>query len=83
MLKQGEELITLSNGKEYSVVSSIVYEGNNYVCILDTNDFKDYKFCLYENDELTIVKDYNLLEILISKFNTDLKNNISKIIDEK
>ena len=83
MLKQCEELITLSNGKEYSVVSSIVYEGNNYVCILDTNDFKDYKFCLYENDELTIVKNYELLEILISKFNTDLKNNISKIIDEK
>lgn len=83
MLKQGEELITLSNGKEYSVVSSIVYEGNNYVCILDTLEFKDYKFCLYEDDELTIVKNFDLLEVLISKFNADLKNNISKIINDK
>ena len=83
MLKQCEELITLSNGKEYSVVSSIVYEGNNYVCILDTLEFKDYKFCLYEDDELTIVKDFDLLEVLISKFNADLKNNISKIINDK
>lgn len=82
MLKAGEELITLSNNKEYAVVSSIVHDGNNYVCLLDTESYKDYKFCLYENDELVVVKDNDLVEVLISKFNADLKTNISKIINE-
>ena len=34
MIKQGEEILTLSNGKDYSVVSSIMYEDSNYVCLL-------------------------------------------------
>jgi len=82
MLKAGEELITLSNNKEYSVVSSIIYEGSNYVCLIDTDSYKDYKFCLYENDELIVVKDHDLIEVLISKFNSDLKTNIAKIINQ-
>ena len=64
MLRQGE-LIQLSNNKEYAVVSSIIYEGNNYVYILDTETFKDYKLCKFENELLKPVKDEELLKILI------------------
>lgn len=81
MLEQGE-LLTLSNNKEYAVVSSIIYQGCNYVYILDTETYKDYKLCKYVDEELTVVKDEELLKKLIVKFNLDLKENISKIISE-
>ncbi len=81
MLEQGE-LLLLSNDKEYVVVSSIAYQNNNYVYLLDTETYKDYKLCLFEDDVLKIVDDENLLKVLITKFNKDLKENLSKIINE-
>ena len=81
MLNQGE-LIQLSNNKEYAVVSSIFYEDINYVYIIDTESYKDYKLCKFENELLKPVKDEELLKILITKFNEDLKENIAKIIEE-
>lgn len=81
MLNQGE-LIQLSNNKEYAVVSSIIYEGANYVYILDTETYKDYKLCKFENELLKPVKDEELLKTLIVKFNSDLKDNIARIIEE-
>ena len=81
MLNQGE-LIQLSNNKEYAVVSSIFYEGINYVYILDTESYKDYKLCKFEDELLKPVKDEELLKELIIRFNDDLKDNIAKIIEE-
>ena len=82
MIKQGEEILTLSNGKDYSVVSSIMYDNSNYVCLLDIDTYKDYKFCRYENEELYVVKDKELINTLIVKFNSDLKSNIARIIND-
>lgn len=79
MLEQGE-LLTLSNDKEYAVVSSIIYQGANYVYLLDTENYKDYKFCKYEEEELIVVKDEELLKVLITKFNSNLKDNIVNIM---
>lgn len=80
MLKQGE-LLTLSNKREYAVVSSIMYEDVNYVYILDTETYKDYKLCEYSNERLIVVEDPELLKLLIVKFNNDLKQNIASIIE--
>lgn len=82
MIEQGE-LLTLSNDKEYAVVSSIVYEDTNYVYLLDTDTYKDYKFCKYENDTLVVVKDKELLKVLITKFNYDLKDNLISIVSDE
>lgn len=82
MLEQGE-LLTLSNDKEYAVVSSIIYQGANYVYLLDTDVYKDYKLCKYEDENLMVVKDEELLKTLITKFNLDLKNNVSNIFKDK
>lgn len=79
MIEQGE-LLTLSNDKEYAVVSSITYDGANYVYLLDTDTYKDYKFCKFENDVLKVVKDEELLKTLITKFNYDLKDNLVNMV---
>ena len=79
MLEQGE-LLQLTNDKEYVVVSSIIYQGANYVYLLDTDTYKDFKLCKYEEEQLKVVKDEKLLATLITKFNTDLKDNLAQII---
>ncbi len=81
MLEQGE-LITLSNNVEYAVVSTVIYQGANYVYILDTENFKDFKICKYEDEELTVVKNEELLKVLIVKFNKDLKENLATVIEK-
>lgn len=81
MLEKGE-LVKLSNNKEYAVVSSIIYQGANYVYLLDTDTYKDFKFCKYEEEKLKMVKDEELVKLLIAKFNTDLKDNLASIIKE-
>jgi len=81
MIEQGEMLV-LSNNKEYAAVSSIMMNDINYVYLVDTDVYKDYKICKYENDSLEEIVDQDLLRLLISKFNKDLKDNLAKIINE-
>ena len=64
MLEQGE-ILNLSNSKEYVVVSSVNYEGENYV---------------YQDDVLKEVEDPELFKTLITKFNADLKEHLTDII---
>lgn len=79
MLEQGE-ILNLSNSKEYVVVSSVNYEGENYVYLLDTETYKDYRLCHYQDDVLKEVEDPELFKTLITKFNADLKENLTDII---
>ena len=74
MLEQGE-ILNLSNSKEYVVVSSVNYEGENYVYLLDTETYKDYRLCHYQDDVLKEVEDPELF-----KFNADLKEHLTDII---
>ena len=79
MIEQGE-LLVLSNDKEYAVVSSIIYNNVNYVYLLSTDDYKDYKFCEYVDDKLNVVKDPELFKTLITKFTSDVKENIINVV---
>lgn len=81
MIEQGEMLV-LDNDKEYAVVSSIMIQDTNYVYLVETEQYKEYKICKYENDSLEEIVDQDLLRLLISKFNKDLKENLAKIIND-
>lgn len=81
VLEQGE-ILELSNDKEYVVISSIIYQGANYVYIIDTETYKDYKVCKYQEEELEDVTDDELFKNLIFKFNKDLKANLAKVLSE-
>ena len=81
MLEQGE-IVTLSNKEEYAVVSSIDFEGKNYVYLMDTDNYKNFKFCMFKDEKLYVVQDSELIKKLIVKFNTDLKNNIGNILKD-
>ena len=74
MIEAGE-VLTLSNNKVYSVVSSVNYEDNNYVYLIDQDDYSNIMFCRFdeENNELVEVKDSKLLEKLINLVSEELK----------
>lgn len=81
MIEQGEMLV-LSNDKEYAVVSSIMMQDTNYLYLVDTEKYSDYKICKFVSNNLKEVVDTDLLRLLIARFNTDLKDNLAKIINE-
>ena len=81
MIEQGEMLV-LSNNKEYAVVSSIMMQDTNYLYLVDTDKYNDYKICKLVDDSLEEVVDTDLFRLLISKFNTDLKDNLANIINQ-
>lgn len=75
MLRQGE-ILTLSDNKKYTVVSTTEIDGNNYVYLIDQDDYTNVMFCKFENDSLEEVVDSNLIERLMITFknNLDQKN---------
>ena len=81
MISQSEILV-LDNNKEYAVVSSIMLQNINYVYLVSMEDYKEFLICKYENNRLEEIVDKDLLKLLIAKFNKDLKENLSKIINE-
>ena len=81
MLEQGE-LLVLTDDKEYAVVSSIMFEDKNYVYLVDTDKYKDYKICEFHGETLEEVVDSDLFRLLVIKFNKDLKENLTKIVND-
>lgn len=67
MLNLGE-IITLSNGKKYVVVSSINYFNDNYVYLSEFYKNENIKICLVKNNEVTEVLDKDLIDELEKLF---------------
>lgn len=67
MLEKGD-LLTLSNGREYIVISQIQIKGKNYVYLVTKDGVSGVAVCLLENDTLTMVNDGELLQSLLEKF---------------
>lgn len=67
MLDKGD-LLTLSNGKEYIVISQIQIDGKNYVYLVTKDGVSGVAVCLLENDTLTTINDGEFLQLLLTKF---------------
>lgn len=74
MLEQGN-LITLKNNKRYTIVDSKYVGNDNYLCLIDQDDFYNLMFCKYNsNNTLTEVKD----EMMISKLTELFSKSLNK-----
>lgn len=71
------DILSLSDGKDYIIVSKTDYDHKIYLCLVDINDNKNIKFCYLDNDEVVVVKKENLSEVLVLK----LLRGMSKIAD--
>lgn len=81
MLEQGSTW-TLSDGNKYTVVSIVKEKNKKYVYLINRLEIQKYIIAEYIDDEIIEVVDPDLLEVLIVKFNEDLKESLPRIISE-
>ena len=81
MLEQGSTW-TLSDGNKYTVVSIVKEKNKKYVYLINRSEIQKYIIAEYVDDEIIEVVDPDLLEVLIVKFNEDLKESLPKIISD-
>lgn len=67
MLERGD-LITLNNNKEYIVLDEINFNHKDYLYLITKDGITDVLVCLREDDNLTIVREEELLRNLLDKF---------------
>ena len=74
MLKEGN-VVTLKNKYKYDVLFSTIYNNDNYILLSNQNNFFDSSFYKYNNlKNLEFVKDINIIQILIKKFEKKCNN---------
>ena len=71
MLKQGE-VLTLSDNKKYTVISTIEMDNIYYSYLIDNDDYSNMMFCKKEEDSVEKITDQDLIEKLVIK----IKNNL-------
>lgn len=72
LLEKGD-MLTLSDNRNYIVVSIVEYNGKKYCYLIDVNDNKNINFSeIVNNDELEEITDEDLKMILIEMFNDSL-----------
>lgn len=71
MLKQGE-VLTLSDNKVYTVISTIEMDNTYYSYLIDNEDYSNMMFCKLEEDNVLEITDHDLIEKLLIK----IKNNL-------
>ncbi|MBR2711391.1 MAG: hypothetical protein IKE89_02865 [Bacilli bacterium] len=75
MLKQGE-VLTLSDNKKYTVISTIEMDNNNYYYLIDNDDYSNMMFCTFEEDNMEEITDHDLIEKLLIRFKNNLDSEM-------
>ena len=73
-----QDIITLNDNREYVVVSKVLIQNKEYICIIDIIDHTNLKYAEIKKDHINIINkdEKELLEILIPLF---YKNSYNKI----
>ena len=72
MIGQGE-ILTLDDGKKYSVVYVTELDSKNYLYLIDQDDYTNTMFCEYDNNAgLEEVVEPEIIEQLLLKFNENI-----------
>lgn len=65
------DLVTLSNNNEYIVIKKILLDEKDYVFLITKDGISDVMICKIQSDSLEIVKDENVINILLEKFRNE------------
>lgn len=71
--------LTLSDDKEYIVISKIIYEGNTYLYLTEKNNVKNIIFGNLQNDEIVEIEDKGLIKKLLPLFIKESKTLIEEL----
>lgn len=67
MINQGE-ILTLSDNKKYSVVFTTTLNNENYVYLIEQDNYSNTMFCKYHNNDLEEVLNPEIVKQLMIKF---------------
>ena len=73
-MQEEYNILTLSDNKQYVVVSSTELNGKNYVYLVDMEDHNNNIVCELNGDEVEVVEDNDILADLTLIFNDKLKD---------
>ena len=76
------DILKLSDGKDYIIVSKTNYEYKIYLCLVNMNDKNDVKFCYLDNDEIVLIKKEDLSSTLVLKLLKSMTDTINKTIED-
>lgn len=76
---QIKDTVTLSDDKEYVVLSKVEYEGKTYYCIADLNDEKNVRVCEERKFYLVDVENIPLKQKLLPLFANEAKKELEKM----
>ncbi len=62
------DLITLSDGNKYIVISKVYYDNNDYLYLVDVNENNNLKYCYIEDDSIVEITDEELNKKLLPLF---------------
>ena len=68
------DVLTLSDGKDYIIVSKTNHNYKIYLCLVDINDNKNVKFCYLDNDEVVLVNKEDITGDLALKLLQQMKD---------
>lgn len=73
-----QDIITLNDNNEYVVVSKVLIQNREYICIIDINDHTNMKYAEVKKEYIYIIdkNEKELLNILMPLF---YKNSYNKI----
>lgn len=63
-----KDLVTLSDDKDYVVISKTTFENNVYYYIVENNNNLKIKFLIENGEQLKVIKDEQLIEKLLPLF---------------
>lgn len=77
------DLITLSDEKEYVVVSKVNYQNINYYYIVEIKNINNLKFLYEDKGELVEIDNEELLKTLLPLFYKASRNIIKEMLKEQ
>lgn len=81
-----KDVITLSDGNKYGVVSKTILDGKTYYYLVDVNHHKNLKFCYEKNSgsefKLVEVEDKALIQKLIPLLANEIKGELANLLNE-
>lgn len=83
MLLEKQMLVTLSDKKEYIVLSTVEINSVNYIYLIENNNISNIKFCTQEieNEKIKLieVEEIELRKTLLKEFTNKMKTEMQNV----
>lgn len=71
-----KDILELSDGNEYGVVSKTSYQDKTYYYLVDVVNVENLKFCVEDSNELIEIENKRLIQILLPLFTNEIKEDL-------